>query len=119
MLDIIWTGFIVLLWLSVAICDGYQSGHNQCSWPFFGLVSVALYAVWERPQLKSAFDSLREWLPQSEGLISGFTAFILMAGAGLIVLITVTAIFNAIGHGAKTATLRLADRQKSRFKGYF
>lgn len=119
MLDIIWTAFIVLIWLSVAIYDGYKYGHNQSAWPFFGLVSLPLYAIWERPQLKSLFDILRGWLPQSEGLISGLTALILMLGAGLIVLFTVTAIFNAIGYGIKMATLYLVDRQKSRFKGYF
>lgn len=119
MLDIIWTAFIVLVWLSVAIYDGYKHGRNQCAWPFFGLVYVALFAVWERPQLKSLFDTLREWLPQSEDLISAVTALFFMLGVGFMVLIAVTIIFNTIGRGIKALTVALAGRKKPAFKGYF
>ena len=69
--------------------------------------------------LKSLFDTLREWLPQSEDLISAVTALFFMLGVGFMVLIAVTIIFNTIGRGIKALTVALAGRKKPAFKGYF
>ena len=119
MLDYIWTIAVVTIWLSAAVYDGYEYGHNQRAWPFFGLVSWALYAIWERPQLKETFDALREWLPQSESLISGFTALVIMSFAYLVLMMTVTVTANAVGHGLKKIHLYRQHKSKPHFNGYF